>query len=256
MVSIQKLEVNMQRRILKLFLLPTLAMLLSFSAMAADVDVPDDELAQETVYPIFDNPVSLKNRNIKDSETFDIGIFGGFALTEPVSSTTKVGFAIDYHFNENHSLGLMYAKSSTGLSRDAQGLKEDFGLDFTRAPSLDYSFMADYNYKLFYGKLSITKETVMNTSIYLSAAAGINKYTSKSNPAGAVGIGEKFYFSNHWSLKVDLRFVAGKAPIPFKSGALRDGTHGAPADPVPSPDSFDERLTYSTNLEIGLNYLF
>lgn len=246
----------MQRKVLNLFLISSIAMIISFKAIAADVDVPEDELAQETVYPIFDNPVSLKNRNVKDSETFDIGLFGGLALTEPVSSTSKVGFAVDYHINNNHSVGLVYAKSSAGLSRDAQGLKDDFGLDFNRAPSLDYTLMGDYNYKLFYGKLSLTKESVMNTSIYLSSSLGIAKFVHKSYPAIALGIGEKFYFTNHWSLKLDLRLFVNNAPIPFKSGALRDGTHGTPLDPVPSYDSFDERLTYTTNLEIGLNYLF
>ncbi len=232
-----------------------LVCLLTTKAFANDVEVPFDELAQESVYPIFDNPVSLKNRNVHDSGTFDIGLFGGFALTEPIYNTTKVGVAFNYHLSEAHSLGLLFAKNSNGLSRDAQGLKEDFGLDFTRAPAPDYSLMADYNFKLFYGKLSITKQAVMNTSIYLSSALGVVKYVHKSYPALAIGIGERFYFSNHFSLKVDLRLYANQAPIPFKGNALKDGSK-TPADPIPSYSSFDERLTYTTNLEIGLNYLF
>lgn len=224
---------------------------------ASDVEVPQDELAQESVYPIFDNPVSLKNRNVKDSKTFDLGLFGGLALTEPIYNTTKFGLTANYHLSEIHSIGVLFAKNSSGLSRDAQGLKDDFGLDFNRAPKPDYTLMAEYNYKLFYGKLSLTKDSVMNTSIYGSAAGGIVKYSHKSYPALAVGIGEKFYFSKHWSLKTDLRFYAHNAPIPFKANALKDGTGpGGISDPIPSPDSFDERLTYTTNLEIGLNYLF
>ncbi len=228
---------------------------------AADVEVPVDELAQETVYPVFDNSVSLKNRNIKDSGTFDIGIFGGLALTEPISNTSKAGLVFNYHLNENHSLGLLFAKNSSGLSLDAQGLKKDFGLDFSRAPNMEYSLMADYNFKLYYGKLSLTKDGVMNTSLYLSAALGAVKYVHKTYPALAIGVGERFYFSKHLSLKVDLRFYAHQAPIPFKAGALRDGSKptdnpGGVADPVPSYSSFSERLTYTTNLEVGLNYLF
>lgn len=229
--------------------------LLSTKAFADDVEVPVDELAQESVYPVFDNPVSLKNRNVQDSGTFDVGIFGGFALTEPIYNTSKVGLAFNYHLSETHSLGLLFAKNSNGLSRDAQGLRDDFGLDFTRAPAPEYSLMGDYNFKLFYGKLSITKQAVMNTSIYFSSALGIIKYVHKSYSALAIGIGEKFYFTNHFSLKVDLRLYANQAPIPFKGNALKDGTKG-PADPVPAYTSFDERLTYTTNLEIGLNYLF
>ena len=246
----------MQRKVLNFFLAISAMMTLSFHAMAADVDVPEDELAQETVYPIFDNPVSLKNRNVRDFKTMDVGIFGGLALKEPIQSTTKIGFTASYHFSEVHSLGFSYAKNNTGLSRDAQGLKDDFGLDYSRAPSLDYTLMADYNFKLFYGKLSITKNTVMNTSVYFSGSGGIVKFSHKSYPAVALGVGEKFYFDNHWALKLDLKFFANNAPIPFKANALKTDASKGPVDPVPSYDSFDERLTYTTNLEIGLNYLF
>lgn len=235
---------------------------ISLNLKAADtVEVPEDELTHETVYPIFDNPVSVKNRNVKDQETFDIGLFGGLAITEPIANTSKQGLVINYHLNHSHSLGILWANNSNGLSNDAQGLKEDFGLDFTRAPYPQYSLMADYNYKAFYGKLSITKDGVINTSLYGSFAAGIVKYVHKSYPAVALGIGERFYFGSHWSIKLDLRVYAHQAPIPFLKAGLRDGSKpndnpGNAADPKPSYESFSERLTYTTNLEFGLNYLF
>lgn len=232
------------------------------TASAQDsVNVPVDELTQETVYPVFDNPKSVKNRNIKDSGVLDFGIFGGLAITEPISNNSKFGVAANYHFNETHSFGILWAKTSSGLSQDAQGLKDDYGLDFTRAPRPDYTLLGDYNYKAFYGKLSVTKNGVVNTSIYGSLAGGMVKYVHKSYPMLAVGIGERFYFGSHWSLKVDLRLYAHQAPIPFISPGLKDGTkpNGNPGnapDAVPDYSSFSERLTYTTNLEVGLNYLF
>ena len=222
----------------------------SFESEAAEINVPQDELAQETVYPVFDNPVSVKNRNVQDSGTFDFGIFGGLAISEPIASTSKLGFALNYHFSNAHSLGLLYAKNSTGLSKDGQTLKDDFGLDFGRAPHPEYTALVDYNYKRYYGKLSLTKNGVINTSIFFSGAAGIIKYVHKAFPVVAFGVGERFYFTDHLSLKVDLRLYLNNAPVPFKAGALRT------TDPVPSYDSFEEKLTYNTNLEVGLNYLF
>lgn len=221
-----------------------------------NIDVPQDELVQETVYPVFDNPVSVKNRNIQDSGAIDIGFFGGLALTEPIYNTTKVGLSVNYHLNHTHSVGVLLAKNSSGLSKDGQGLKDQHGLDFSRAPAPDFSFMADYNYKAFYGKLSLTSNGVINTTIYGSFAGGIIKYVHKSYPALALGIGERFYFTDKLSLKLDLRFYAHQAPIPFKTAALRNGTNGTPIDPIPSFNSFDERMTYTTNLEFGLNFLF
>ncbi|MBC7421781.1 MAG: outer membrane beta-barrel domain-containing protein [Bdellovibrio sp.] len=251
----QKTEVFVTKKVLK-FLLSATVLVSGVIAHADNVDVPKDELTQETVYPVFDNPVSVKNRNVQDAGALDIGVFGGLALTEPISSTTKVGADINYHINYFHSVGVFFAKTSAGLSKDAQGLKDQFGLDFNRAPKQDYSLMVDYNYKAFYGKLSLTSNGVINTTIYGSLSGGMVTYVHKSYPALAIGIGERFYFTNKLSLKLDLRLYAHTAPIPFKSGALRNGTNGTPVDPLPSYDSFEERLTYTTNLELGLNYLF
>ena len=228
-----------------------LLLLFSVQLRAQEINVPTDELAKESVYPVFDNPVSIKNRNVKDYHTIDIGVFGGLAITEPISNTSRFGVSLNYHFTEVHSLGLQWSKNSNGLSKDAEGLKTDFGLDFSRVPYPEYSLMADYNYKLYYGKLSVTKNGVINTSIYTSASAGTIKYVHKSYPMMAVGVGERFYLTDNFALKVDLRMFVNQAPIPFKSGALRAGI-----DPVPSYDSFSDRLTYTTNLEFGVNYLF
>ena len=242
---------------LKIIFKTVLMCFIAGSVFAEDnVNVPADELTQETVYPVFDNPVSVKNRNIQDSGVMDLGVFGGLAITEPISNTTKFGISANYHFSETHSFGILYAKNSTGLSKDAQGLKTDFGLDFNRAPYPEYTLMGDYNFKAFYGKLSIMKDGVVNTSIYGSFAGGVVKYIHKSYPALAIGVGERFYFGHHWSLKVDLRLYAHQAPVPFKTGALRDGSGPGGLDPIPAYDSFSERLTYTTNLEVGLNYLF
>lgn len=215
------------------------------------VAVPRDELAQESVYPVFDNPISVKNRNVQDTGTLDVSAYGGLAITEPVYSTNKYGLAANYHFNEIHSLGLMWATTTLGLSKDAQALSADFGLDFNRAPYPEYSIMGDYNYKSFYGKLRITKTGVINTSIYTSVAAGVIKYIHKTYPAIAVGIGERFYITNNFAFKVDLRLFVHNAPIPFKAGALRTGI-----DPVPAYNSFSDRISFTTNLEFGVNYLF
>lgn len=225
-------------------------LLVSSIVSAQDVEVPADELATETVYPVFDQAKSIKNRNVQTTSRIDVGIFGGLALTEPIANTTKVGLALNYHFNEYHSLGGFFVSNSSGLSKDAEGLRESNDLDFTRAPQPKTSFMLDYNYKPFYGKMSITKNGVINTTIYGSASLGMIQYQHKSYPAIALGIGERFYFTNRLSLKTDLRLFAHNAPSPF----LRDKMKISEA--APSYDEFNERITYTTNLEVGLNFLF
>lgn len=231
------------------------------SASAADsVEVPTDELAQESVYPVFDHPQSVKNRNVQTEGRIDIGIFGGYALTEPIYDTAKLGVAANYHFSELHSLGLMFSQNSTGLSKDGEGLKENNGLDFNRAPKPQNTTMLDYNFKPYYGKLSMSKLAVINTTIYGSVAGGMVAYEHKSYPALALGIGERFYLGKSFSIKADLRLFAHSAPVPFfkRQGTtgMTDGTNGTTTTTAPAFDQFEERITYTTNLEIGLNYLF
>lgn len=233
-----------------IFLITVIFFASVFTYAAEEIDVPDDELAKESVLPVFDSVVSVKNRNVTMKGRVDIGLFGGIALTEPIASTTKYGFEINYHFNENHSLGGFFAMNTTGLSKDAQGLLNDFNLDFTRAPKLENYMMLDYNYSPFYGKLSLTKEFVMNTTIFGSMSLGMVKYEHKAYPALAIGMGERFYFGKQFSFKIDFRLFAHQAPIPFKEGSIKT------TDPIPSLDSFKERLTYTSNLQLGLNYLF
>lgn len=240
-------------RLLKTIILMGLSFIFTSHANAqSDIDVPMDELAQETVYPVFDHLASVKNRNVATEDRFDLGLFGGYALTEPIYSTAKYGVALNYHMNELHSLGVLLTMNSTGLSRDGDALKElkPVGLDFNRAPKPKNTILLDYSYKPYYGKLSVTKDSVINTTIYGTAAVGLISYEHKSFPAVALGLGERFYFTSRFSLKIDLRLFIHQAPIPFKRNAL------TPSDAIPSADSFDERISYTTNLEAGLNYLF
>lgn len=217
------------------------------------IEVPTDELAQESVYPIFDRPTSVKNRNVVTEGHFDLGIFWGIALTEPIYNVNKLGLNINYHVSENYSLGVLFTKNNTGLSTYADQLYDKYKLDFNRSPRPDMSLMLDWNIKFYYGKMSLTKQTVLNTTLYGSLAGGMIKYVHKSYPGVAAGLGTRFYFTNNFSLKADLRLYIHQAPIPFLAERLRVQN---PVDPVPEYSEFNERLTYTTNLDIGLNWLF
>ena len=243
-------------RLKKLNLIVVILSLGLYAQAAEELEVPVDELARESVLPVFDNVVSVKNRNVSTTGRIDAGIFFGTALTEAIADTTKYGLEVNYHFNEFHSLGGVFSNNSTGLSKDGQGLKNQFGLDYNRVPKPQNTMMLNYDYSPFYGKLSVTKDTVINTTIYGSAGAGMVKYQHKSYPALAVGLGERFYFGHQFSLKADLKIYIHQAPVPFKGGVLHDGSAGAPADPVPDYNDFEDRLNYITNLQIGVNYLF
>ncbi|MBX3041881.1 MAG: outer membrane beta-barrel domain-containing protein [Bdellovibrionaceae bacterium] len=242
----------------KLAVLVALACILATQAQAAEViSLPEDELAKESVLPIFNHPVSVKNRNIVTSGKIDLNLFYGLALSEPIYNVNRFGLSGYYHTSENHAFGLLYAKNSGGLSQYANQLDKQFNLDFSRAPSLDQTLMGDWNWKMFYGKMSITKETVVNLSLYSTLGLGMVQYSHKSYPVLAPGLGQKFYFTKNLALRLDFRLFANMAPIPFlDSSQTSDGSGISNGKPVPAADKFKERLTYTTVLDAGLTWLF
>ncbi len=232
------------------------ALLLNRLAFAADViELPPEELAQESVLPVFDKVVAVKNRSIVTDGKIDVDVFYGYAMTEPIANVSKVGFGLYYNFNEDHALGLLYANNMAGTSDYAKQIEKQFSLDFGRAPMPKNVVMADYNLKVFYGKLSLSKSLVFNTILYGSASGGVIQYDHKPYPAGAIGLGQKFFFTKHWAFRFDMRLYAHEGPIPFLGGSkLRNPLPGGTQKPT--YDEFQDRLMFNTNLDVGLSYLF
>jgi len=252
----------MVKNVLKGLSLFLAALLLQRVAFAAEVvELPQEELATESVYPVFDKPVSVKNRNVILTNKWEVGAYYGNALTEPIFNVSKFGLSGYFHTSEEHTFGLLFEKNSSGLSKYGDQLKnvtDSSGsvihYDFTRAPSPTQTMMFDYNFNAYYGKMSLSKSIVFNLTTFGSAAAGMVSYTNKSYPGIALGLGQKYYLSRQFSLRVDLRMFMNNAPVPFYKS---DGTHGMkPTEAAPPAGNFSERLTYTTNLDIGVNYLF
>lgn len=216
----------------------------SVSLAAEVINLPEEELAKESVLPVFREKTTVKNRNVVTEGRWEAQASYGYAMTEPIFNVSKLGVGIYYNFNEDHALGLLWSQNMSGLSDYAQQLKEEIagiGQTFENAPKPKAMILADYNLKAFYGKMSLTKNTVINSILFVSAGAGVAQYENKSYPAISGGLGQKFYFTKNFSLRADLRLQAHQAPIPFKKQ---------------TEVSYSERVHYFTVLDLGFSYLF
>jgi len=108
---------------------------------------------------------------------------------------------------------------------------------------------ANYQYTAFYGKLSLTKDYVMNLSLYGLVGAGMIGIGDVNKPAFNFGLGQKFYFTPSFALRFDLRFLLYQGPDPL-SRRLDNKTEVQPAS------YFDEKLNFSTLLTFGAIYMF
>lgn len=236
--------------------------LLSIVVNAREViQLPPEELATESVTPVFEMPDTVLNRNIVTQKKFEANLYYGWALTEPIANVNRVGLTGYYHTSEDHAFGLMFIKNFSGVSYYAKELNSQYSLDFTRAPMPDSSLFFDYNLKAFYGKLSLSKHLVTNYHFFGSLAAGVIKYSHKTYPSIAAGLGQKFYFDKNISFRFDYRIFLNQAPIPFlkceagKHGGIKTSTDSC-NEPAPKYSDFSERLTITSVIDLGISYLF
>jgi outer membrane beta-barrel protein len=245
----------MQKQIRKLGWITFIALLMvlagPFEARASEtVDVPEDELAQETVLPKFDRPDSVKKRNVSTENRFEFGGYYGWNILEPIMNQSKVGFNLGYHWSEESALVVNYAQWMNGLNTQyTDSLAASNNLDFSRAPKLKYSVFGNYEWKVFYGKISFTKQGVVNLSTYPIFGLGMTAYEHKNYPGVDFGIGQKFYFGKSVALRADFKLQYGQKPSPFLKGAM------TPDKPVPQPSDFKDKWDLGTILDVGVSFL-
>lgn len=218
---------------------------------AETIDFPEDELAQESVLPKFDRPDSVKKRNIVTEKRFELGGYYGWNILEPIRNQSKIGLNVGYHWSEESALVLNYAQWMTGLNTlYTDGLAETpNNLDFERSPKLKYSLFAHYEWSMFYGKMSFTKQGVTNLTTYPILGAGMTAYEHRNYYAVDAGIGQKFYFTKNFALRADLKLQYGEKPSPFLQGKMKTN------QTAPNPSEFENKWDLGTILDIGVTFL-
>ncbi len=227
------------------------ALLMSGASHAEVIDFPQEELAQESVLPKFDRPESVKKRNVVTANRFELGGYYGWNIVEPIQNQSKFGLNLGYHWSEESAFMLNYSQWSGGLNKlYTDGLAESpNNLDFSRAPKLKYSVFAHYEWNIFYGKISLTKQGVMNLTTYPIFGLGMTAYEHKNYPGVDAGIGQKFYFGKRMALRADLKFQYSEKPSPFLKGKMK------PTDPSPNATDFKDKWEFGTILDIGFTFL-
>lgn len=225
------------------------------SAKAEVIQFPEEELATESVLPIFDKPVSVMNRNILTAKRLELGLVGGLSLLEPFYNPYSVGITGSYNFTEEHGVEVLGIFFMQGLSSNGQNLNPipnktpPTNVNLQYAPSPQYLALGNYQYTGFYGKISIAKDFVMHLNTYGLAGAGVIGVGDSVNPILSLGVGEKLYFSPQFALRLDLRFMAYQGPDVL-SKPLDTATGPRPAS------EFSQKLNYVSLLSVGFVYLF
>ena len=222
-------------------------------AIADTIEFPEEELATETVLPVFENQRGVVNRAVVTEGRIEVGAGAGLALNEPFYNPINVHLQGTYHFSELHALNLFGFFFMSGLSQYGEQLRTADNLgnpfDAGEAPAPQSLLLANYQIQAFYGKISLTKKSVMNLALVGLVGAGMMGYDSGGSvPAVNAGFAQKFYFSDSFAFRFDFRLVAFQGPDPTS----QDLTPGGSA---PDPGDFDDQLYFNTYLTAGLVFL-
>lgn len=222
-------------------------------ARSETIQFPTEELATESVLPVFDQPTVVRNRVVELSRRFELGVLMGYALTEPFYNPLQFGGTLSYHINEDHGITIFGSTFLSGLSSEAAqlnpipGTTPPVNANLQYGPVPKYLLLASWQYSAYYGKLSFTKDYVMNLHLYGLLGAGMYGVGDASKPVVSAGLGQKFHFSPSISLRFDLRALAYMGPDP--TSIRLDNKTG------PQPTSaFDDRFMLEGLLNVGISY--
>lgn len=227
--------------------------ILSTPAHAETIQFPTDELATESVLPVFDQPTSVKNRVVSLSKRIELGLLMGYALTEPFYNPFQIGGTLSYHINEDHGINIFGSTFLQGLSNEASQLNPIPGSNppingnLQYGPAPKYLGIISWQYSAFYGKLSFTKDYVMNLHLFGLLGVGMYGIGDSSNPVLAVGLGQKFHFTPSLSFRFDLRLLAYSGPDPASIPLDRKTS-------VQSASAFQQKFFTEGLLNFGVSY--
>ncbi len=186
----------------------SVVMLFTSASRAEMVEFPQEELSRESVLPIFDQPEAVKKRTVPFADRYQLEGFAGMGLSDPFYNAYPVGIEALYHLNDIHAAGLRVAwvaSSQTSYVPQIQQLPNANSIPFASAPSMKYFALGEYEFTPYYGKISLTKQNVMNLSISGTVFGGAVGMDAETSPGFGVGLNERFLFTRNLGIKIDLR---------------------------------------------------
>lgn len=240
------------------FLLLSFSLILPLFAQAAErIEFPEEELAKESVVPVFENSRSVLNRNVLTKGRFEVGGGAGLSLNEAFYNPVNYGFTASYHFDEQHAAHFTGTFWMDGLSTYGEQLERGEGLtganfDATYAPHPKSMFLANYQFTAFYGKISLSKQSVMNLTLHGLAGLGMIQMDGASPITANLGFGQRFFFTPRFALRMDLSLLIYQGP---DATSVDLDERNAPPPPAPSASAFEDTLHFQTLLQAYLVFL-
>lgn len=245
----------------KMFLSLILFNLVTYAYAEVKISFPEEELATESVLPVFEEKIAVKNRKVNHKGRLEINFMAGMVTSEPIYNPFNFGASLTYHFDNTQAVHIMGTMFSDGLSSSGEDLRnnvlsEDDGtisdrrFDAMKAPHKQWLLAAHYQYTAYYGKISITRDNIMHLTLSGLLGGGVYNMDDLMVPTVNVGFSQRLYFNSWLALRMDILFSIYNGPDIMSAGVLR------PEDPgKPDADEFDKSIQFDSNIYMGLSIL-
>lgn len=242
----------------------SIVFVLQNEAQAKKVRLSDDELSKEAVMPVFDEKIVIKNRRVVHKNKVEIGLFGGNVLSEAIFDPLTFGASLAYHFDNTHGVFVTVGLYQDKLSSNGERLKNGDVIpvsgatkyfDASRAPQKEFMLAGHYQYTAYYGKVSLTKESVMNLSLYGLLGGGAYLMDGLVAPMINFGVGQRFYFTKNIAFRLDLLLSSFYGPDITSTFGTPNSIDNSTPQPDVDPDAFDKKLLFDTQINLGITFL-
>ena len=228
-----------------------LATFTSIHVHAETVEFPEEELATETVLPVFEKVRSVLNRTVETTGRFELGGGAGMALNEPFYNPINFSANGTYHLSDQHAVNVSGTYFMSGLTQYGEQLQAGEGLGFgesfdaSKAPAPKWMLLGNYQFTAYYGKISLSKQANMNLSLFGIVGGGVLMMGGTPSPALDVGFGQNFYITPNVAARFDLKLVMYNGPDATSIRLRR-------TDAAPAEDDFSKDWFFKTYMSLGL----
>lgn len=231
------------------FLIFTLIVGVAFSnsGFAQPIELPEEELARESVLPVFEKTTAVLNRAVETQKRLQLGVGGGLEVNEPFYNDLTYGVLGAYHFNNIHGVNFQFQMWNSGLSSYGEQLLKEENHDASLSSQPKWAIIANYEFVAYYGKISLTKKGVMNLNLFANAGLMYMNLDDRNTVGLNLGIGQTFFFSKNFGIRVDLKSVIYNGP--------NAATVDFRVNPTPAKNDFKEDIHFNNQLLTHLIFI-
>lgn len=185
----------------------------------------------------------VQNRTYTKASKLEVGAFGGVIFSDPFLGINPVGFNAGFHLTEMLSFHAIYMRTFATDSTDLETFRQKSGgTANTNKPFFYYG--GETLFSLMYGKLSLLGSAIIYYDLHLSGGVGAMNTESGTYLAPSAGIGQRFFISERFNIRVDYRMIFYREEILEK------------IVPTELGQSAGYRNNFSNTITFGIDYLF